>query len=184
MNTLRFAQRAKNIHTSAKVNEMLDDKAIIRKLRREIESLKQQVHTLQTSSSSTPASANNLVSSLIPIPAGVEALLSAVNVQGEAQHEGISPETQKTLDALNQTIKDQEMTICQLTTENSTMHATLDIASVEKDGLQREKQSVEEELRQTRAMLERIQEKQDREGQERREKEIQMEVEEGGEEEE
>ena len=45
---MKFAQSAKNVHTSAKVNEMLDDKSLIRKLRREIEALKKQLHEEET----------------------------------------------------------------------------------------------------------------------------------------
>ena len=162
---------------------MLDDKALIRKLRREVESLKQQLHTLQPSSSSTSTLASSVLSSLMPIPAGVEAFISATSAPEGGRQDGISPETQKTLDTLNQTIKDQELTIWQLTSEKSTMQATLDIASVEKDGLQREKQSIEEELKQMREKLERMQERQDWEEQEKREKNTQMEVEEEKEEE-
>lgn len=40
---MKFAQRAKNVHTSAQVNELLDDKAVIRKLKKELEQLKQQL---------------------------------------------------------------------------------------------------------------------------------------------
>ena len=46
---MKFAQRAKSVNTAAKVNEVLDDKALIRKLRKENETLKQQ---LQAGSSS------------------------------------------------------------------------------------------------------------------------------------
>lgn len=49
VSTLKFAQRAKSVNTAAKVNEVLDDKALIRKLRKENETLKQQ---LQAGSSS------------------------------------------------------------------------------------------------------------------------------------
>ncbi len=40
MNTLKFASRAKLIKTSAKVNEVVDDKTLLRVYREEIEQLR------------------------------------------------------------------------------------------------------------------------------------------------
>ena len=98
--TLKFAQRAKSIHTSAKVNELLDDKAVIRKLKRELEELKKQLEerTVQVSEGAVLTSNSNSLELSI--------MHSKVN-------------------ELMQTIQNKELCLQQVTTEKLTIETQL-----------------------------------------------------------
>lgn len=48
LNTLKFASRAKKIKVEAKVNEVSDDKTLLRQYRQEIEALKAKLAEMET----------------------------------------------------------------------------------------------------------------------------------------
>ena len=53
-NTLKFANRAKNIQVSVNLNEVLDEKSLIKRYRAEIRKLRNQLETLQSSRGDAP----------------------------------------------------------------------------------------------------------------------------------
>ena len=110
--TLKFAQSAKNVHTAAKVNQMLDDKSLIRKLRREIEALKKQIK-------------------------GEESPMDdAMELEEKRRTEKELSEAQMRLEGLSRDVRDKEVLLQQQSTEKSNVEAELVLTRAREKDLQ------------------------------------------------
>ena len=115
------------MHTAAKVNQMLDDKSLIRKLRREIEALKKQLKVEESP------------------------MEDAMDSEEKKRTERELSEAQMKLEGLSRDVRDKEVLLQQQSTEKSNVEAELVLTQAREKDLQGKLGEVINRLEETEA---------------------------------
>jgi hypothetical protein len=83
LTTLKFANSAKNIRTRPKVNEVLDDKALLKRYQKQIAQMEAELEKYRSQPQQTQPPVPEQVSIALPLSSGIDSVLSPLQVNVE-----------------------------------------------------------------------------------------------------